>query len=387
LTRILYINPEGHTGLAYTDHSLCNALETLGHEVTLLTCKEYPLWSLPRQFRAVPQYQGKADNKMCLALTYVMATIRLIPFAIRYTPDIIHFEVLRIPLADIPILLLLRCLGFPVVLNVHDAIPLEKSLLRMTGYRWTYHIADHLTVYANATRQDLVEKLGVPKDKVTVLTHGHYCDFISQDSVDSKTARVLLGLAPDDHVILFFGVLRESKGLDTLLWAMPRILEHDAKAKLLIAGKPRRPEELNTYRHLISRLDLEDAVVLEDRFVPDDEVERVFAASDVVALPYRKAYYSGVIKLAYSHGKAVVASNVGGLAELLKEGETGYFSEPNNPDDLADKLLGILEDDESRYTMGLAAEQWVRAEYDWIKTARQLDAAYKRLLPTSRETA
>ena len=379
MAKVLYINPEGHTGLAYHDHSLCSALQALGHDVTLLTCKEFPLWSLSRQFRAVPYYRGKADNKIWLALVYVWATLGLVLFALRHAPDVIHFEVLRIPLADIPIIWLLRCLGFSVILHVHDATPLEQNLLRMAGYKWAYRMVDHLTVYVNAGKQDLVAQYGLSEDKVTVLTHGHYCEFISQGNIESKAVRASLGLGPGDHVILFFGVLRESKGLDTLLQAMPRILEHDPKARLLIAGKPRWPKMLDVYMQLITQLTLEDAVVLEARFIPDEEVEDIFTASDVVALPYRKAYYSGVIKLAYSHRKAVVVSRLGGLVELLREGETGYFAEVGDPDDLADKLLLLLKDDELRQQMGEAARTWVEREFSWSKTAAQLTQVYDRL--------
>ena len=380
MIKILYINPEGHTGLAYHDYSLCTALQTLDLDVTLLTCKEFPLWSLPRAFRAVPYYQGKANNHIWLALIYVWAMFGILPFALRYKPDIIHFEVVRIPVVDILVFCFLRFLGFSIALHVHDATPLEKNALRLAGYKWLYQVIDHITVYVETAKQELISLHHVPEYKITVLPHGNYYNFITQINVDVKSIRASLGLAADDYVILFFGVLRESKGLDILLQAMPNILKKEPRAKLLVAGKPRWPEELEKYRQLIIQLGIEDVVLLEARFIPDEEVDSIFAACDVVALPYRKAYYSGVIKLAYSHKKAVVASKSGGLIELLEDGKTGYFVEPENADDLAEKLLLLLENDELRRKMGETARQWVVREFSWSKTARQLTQVYDRLL-------
>lgn len=378
MAKVLYVNSEGYTGLAYHDYLLCEALQVSGHDVTLLTCREFPLWSLPRSFRSVPYFRGKGASKTRMGMKYAWAMLGLVPFALKQKPDIIHFEVLRIPVFDIPVICLLRLLGFPVVLHVHDVTPLEPNLIRMLGFKQSYRVVNHLTTYTEAGKDELTSKYGLDDRRVTVLTHGHYCGFVSNNNVDVEAARAALGLHADDRIILFFGVLRQSKGVDVLLKAMPHILEREPKAKLLVAGKARWEKELDAYKQLITHLRIADSVFLKTTFIPDEEVESIFAASDVVALPYRKAYYSGVIKLAYSHRKAVVASKLGGLMELLENGKTGYFVKHDDPDDLAEKILLLLNNAELRRQMGNAGRLWVESEFSWVKTALQLSQVYKR---------
>jgi glycosyltransferase involved in cell wall biosynthesis len=139
------------------------------------------------------------------------------------------------------------------------------------------------------------------------------------------------------NVILFFGYIREYKGLMTLLDAMPEILKRIGNdTTLLIVGEFYDKRE--KYDAKIHALGISDHVKVVSEFVPNEAVGRYFSVSDIVAMPYHSGTQSGILSIAYSFRKPVVITNVGGIAETVIEGETGFIVEPRNPMALADAI-------------------------------------------------
>ena len=142
-------------------------------------------------------------------------------------------------------------------------------------------------------------------------------------TIDRNTACESLGLDPAVRYALFFGLIRDYKGLDTLLeaWAKFRRKGH----KLLIAGEFYASRD--KYIDIIERLKLEDDIVLHDHFVPDGKVKNYFSVSDCVVLPYKTATQSGVTQIAYNFRVPIIVTNVGGLSEIVPDGRVGYVTE------------------------------------------------------------
>jgi len=139
------------------------------------------------------------------------------------------------------------------------------------------------------------------------------------------------------NVILFFGYIREYKGLMTLLDAMPEILKRIGNdTTLLIVGE--FYDKRDKYDAKIHSLGIANHVKVVSAFVPNEEVGRYFSVSDVVAMPYHSGTQSGILSIAYSFRKPVVITNVGGIAETVIDGETGFIIEPRNPMALADAI-------------------------------------------------
>ncbi len=137
-----------------------------------------------------------------------------------------------------------------------------------------------------------------------------------------------LGIMNGNKVLLFFGYVRKYKGLDILLNAMPDLLKFDHSFRLLVVGEFYDDE--STYREIIKKNELENYVILINKFVPNEEVAPYFSLSDLVILPYRNATQSGILNIAYGFLKPVLVTNVGGLAEFVEEGETGFVIQPNS---------------------------------------------------------
>lgn len=129
--------------------------------------------------------------------------------------------------------------------------------------------------------------------------------------------------------MLFFGFVREYKGLKHLLRAMPKITEQVKNLRLFVVGD--FGEDRDQYMELIREKKIEDAVEVVEGYIPDKEVEKYFAACDLVVLPYESATQSGIVQIAYGFRKPVLVTNVGGLPDVVTDGKTGYVVESKNP--------------------------------------------------------
>ena len=124
--------------------------------------------------------------------------------------------------------------------------------------------------------------------------------------------------------------MRKYKGLDILLEAFPKILLEHPKARLLIVGE--FYDDPKDYKNLILKLGITDKVILINQFVPNEEVAKYYQVSDIVILPYRSATQSGILNVAYGFFKPAIVTDVGGLAEFVDEGKTGFVVKPNSPE-------------------------------------------------------
>jgi glycosyltransferase involved in cell wall biosynthesis len=192
-------------------------------------------------------------------------------------------------------------------------------------------------------------------------------------------ARQYLGIEPDVPVILFFGQIKKVKGLQYLIQAFRQVVDQCPTARLVIAG-PEWKESFASYMALISELNLADRIITRIEYVPDEEVGYYFSSADVVALPYTEAYQSGVLYMAYSFAKPVVASAIGGLAEVVEDGVTGLLVSPADVNQLSNSLLAFLKDKQRSRTMGERGQMLVETKFGWPEIARKTAAVYAEAL-------
>ena len=178
------------------------------------------------------------------------------------------------------------------------------------------------------------------------------------EAVDRAEACRRLGLDPDIRYMLFFGLIRDYKGLDLLLraWASARPEGY----KLVVAGEFYASRE--KYVSLIDESGLRDEVALHDRFIPDEEVRYYFSAADCLVLPYRSATQSGVTQIAYNFSLPMIVTDVGGLPEIVPDGRTGLVCAPT-AEGIADALRRIREGDTLRRLRDNFAEE--RKRFSW----------------------
>jgi glycosyltransferase involved in cell wall biosynthesis len=254
----------------------------------------------------------------------------------------------------------LRRAGTRVVLVCDNLVPHEHRPFDRDLTRWMLRNSDGYLVMSESVERDLdALKPGAPRRRVL---HPLYAQF-DRGRFTRASARGKLGLAADAEVALFFGYVRHYKGLDTLLEAWRLVRESRPNAVLVVAGEAY--EDAAPYVALAAAAGGEPAVRLRLRYAPDDEVEALFKAADVVVLPYRSATQSGVTHVAFALGVPVIISDVGGLAETVRDGETGLVTPPEDPAALAAALTRY-------FARGLGAA--LRGNVERLRQAHSWDA-------------
>jgi D-inositol-3-phosphate glycosyltransferase len=380
--KVLYVEPVGgHRGMHYYDFALCRALVQHGVQPTLVTCDETQpdadaTFAIERAFVRIygsrPAWQR--------GLNYARGLLWVLSRTPYRHGRIVHLHYFHVPLLDLLFVWALKRRGFAVAVTAHDVVPFDAKPSDLPALGRIYRLADRVIVHTVASKEELTSSFGVRPDKAKVVHQGPYPDFAgaaAQRSLDE--ARLLLGLPMRDRVILFFGQIKRVKGLDTLIRSFDKVLGAWPNARLVIAG-PVWKDDYKVYADLIETLQLGDRVVTRLGYIPDDQVPAYFQAADVVALPYRKVYQSAVLFMAHSFARPVVATAVGGLAEVIQDGETGWLVSPEDEDALAAALCKVLADASAAERVGLRGRRWVLQHYSWSGIARQVADVYDALV-------
>ena len=227
-----------------------------------------------------------------------------------------------------------------VVFLCHNVLPHESSVVDKALIRWAFRSSDAFLVQAAKERAKLREMVGY-KPQIEVVPHPIYDVFAEEGGeVTVEEARAKLRLK-GERILLFFGYVRPYKGLSVLLNALP--LLKTSGIQLVIAGECY--EDKQKYLNLLRVLRLEDRVLFLDKYIPNEEVRIYFAAADLVVLPYRSATQSGIVQVAYAFGVPVVVSAVGGIPEIVQDGETGLLVPPDRPGQLAGAIDRFFRED------------------------------------------
>lgn len=169
-----------------------------------------------------------------------------------------------------------------------------------------------------------------------------------------------LNLDPDYDYLLFFGFIRDYKGLDLLLQAMADPEIKKRKIKLLVAGE--FYTDSKPYFDLIKKHQLENDVIMSNDFIPDSRVADYFNAASLVVQPYKDATQSGVTQIAYHFEKPMVTTNVGGLAEIVPDGKVGYVVQPS-VNEISEAIIRFFnEEKEAEFLASLRGE---KKKYSW----------------------
>ncbi|HEU4904515.1 MAG TPA: glycosyltransferase family 4 protein [Solirubrobacterales bacterium] len=278
--------------------------------------------------------------------------------------DVIHYQWLTVPALDAVLLPALR----PRVMTAHYVLPPRPSRRRLAAARRSFGAMDAVVAHSEHGAQRLRDVVGLDRDRVRTIHHGAF-DYLTRLDEEKPLPPELEGA--EGPVILFFGLLRPYKGIDTLLQAFREL----KGAELWIAGNPRMA--IAPLESLAA--EAPGRVRFLPRFVEDAEIPALMRAADIVVLPYRDAEHSGVLYAALAFGKPMVLSAVGGFPEVAAEGAAKLVP-PEDPTALAAALDELVGDEAARMELGRAAANAANSSYSWDEAARQTSALYRELL-------
>lgn len=258
-----------------------------------------------------------------------------------------------------------------VICVCDNILPHERRPFDIAFTRYAFRAVDGFIVQSGAVERDLNRFWkGAAYRNVP---HPIYSQF--GKSIATGEARRVLGITAS-RVLLFFGYIRRYKGLDILLEALSRV-PRDMGVHLLVAGEFYDDER--TYRNQIQSLNLTDRVTIRSEYIPAEEVTNCFSASDVLVLPYRSATQSGIAQIAFNFNTPIIATDVGGLAEVVREDHTGLIVPPEDPDALARAIVRFYES--GRQTMYREHIKKEKLKYSWenmVAGIEELAASFSR---------
>jgi len=282
-------------------------------------------------------------------------------------PDIIHavFED-----SMLGILLYLIKNKYPIVFTEHD--PKfhygERLLVKLNqGIASTLlrRSSKSIIVHGENLKKILIAE-GILEEKIWVIPHGEY-SFYEKWSTKTKE---------EDKTILFFGQIEDYKGLDYLIKAVTIVKQIVPELKVIIAGFG----DFLKYSKIIDENNLNKFFEIHNRYIPDEEVANFFQRSSIVILPYVDASQSGIIPIAFSFKKSVIATNVGSIPEVLDDGINGILLPPRDSNALATAIITLLNNAQLRNEMGENGYNKMKTVYNWDAIAQKTLDGYSTLI-------
>jgi glycosyltransferase involved in cell wall biosynthesis len=362
--RVHVVDPSAYT--PPYDHALCSALARGGAEVELHTSRfAYAELPAPAGYRRCESFYRLAAHARHAGLRRTLKLAEHVPDMLRYratarAADVVHFQWLAVQHID-PMLL---PRGRPLVLTAHDVLPREPRPGQREAQRRLYRRFDAIVVHSEHGRERLVGELGVERARVRVIPHGA----LSHLSALPAGAGVALPSQTSLPVVLFFGLIRPYKRVDTLLEAWSGI----EGAELWIAGMPRMD---------ISALvaGAPAGVRFVPRFLSDAELAAYFRRADLVVLPYREIDQSGVLATALAFGRPLLLSDAGGFPEVAAAGAARTFP-AGDAGALGRELRELLAEPALREQLANGARAAAAGPFSWEQAARSTVALYEELL-------
>ncbi len=256
-----------------------------------------------------------------------------------------------------------------VVSLVHNAIPHERTLIDKPLARYFFNGSDAFIVMSEPVEKDM---LSLRKNaKILLQPHPIYDHYAER--IDRSQACDNLGIKKDKKNLLFFGLIRDYKGLDVLIESMNRL---DDSYQLIIAGESYG--SFDRYDKLISESLRKDNIVVFEQYIPDEMVSILFSAADVLVLPYRSATQSGVVALAYQLELPMIATDVGALGSTVQEAQTGLVIPSATVEYLSEGINNFFADDEqiTIYNENIKKE---KSRLSWDSFTRSIEKFFMEL--------
>ena len=383
----------------YYDRYLCEALAEANVDITLGAVRPYQdpeyfskngLKNDPGLIDFVPGLALTNDSLrrvLMLGESCINMTALLARFAVS-KPDVVHVQwiptIRKLPF-EMWFLKLLQKLNIKLVYTAHNALPHDSGTQFVPVFKRVYAEMDALICHTKDAKERLVREFAVRPEKIWVVPHGPMLHDAKRESVEESKAQ--LGLAANETVILWQGIVRSYKGIEFLLDAWSKVQARNLQTRLLIAGTG-EPELLKDIQERVERLGLAKSVRRDFEFIPDEKLPTYYQAADVLVYPYREVTTSGALMTAMAYGKAIVATRLPAFHEALRDEETALFVNYGDTDALAGTLVRLIEDKKERERLGAAVAAADRSATSWTSIAQETRRCYASVLQsTSQNTS
>lgn len=323
--------------------------------------------------------RGSQDINRSLAakaFTLLNYYIKLVRYVFYQSGCVLHFTGLfrneLILFEGLFLSICFRLFSFRYVYTVHNILPHSRANSRIFRciYWVVYQFPNALIVHTNLAKQQLMSQFSVPSEKIIVISIGMN-EEISITGICRESAKKCLGFKAEDRIILYFGKIDEYKGLETLIEAFDKL--DLLSTKLLIGGWFPSPAYRLKIISVVRKSSRLHDICLHEAFIPNEDVEIFFKSADVLCLPYKNIYQSGVVFLCLRFGLPIVATDVGSFKEFIDE-TMGIVVDTNDAKGIASGLK-IFFENQSRYESAKISAN--AQKYKWENICKNLVSLYR----------
>jgi D-inositol-3-phosphate glycosyltransferase len=363
----------------YTLHLLSSMANT-GYEFILFSaedCIQEPNASYTLN-RVFPSYAGE-DGKLKKFLKYLRAYIKVFLYARKKGCRVIHLQYFRNLSIDCAFWVLLFLSGFKMIYTAHNVLPHERKPFHKGIFKIIYQLFDAVIVTSSAGYKEIVKDLNLNPLKLKIIPIGYTGPLFFLKATKLE-ARDKIGIDPQKDVALFFGLIREYKGVDVLIEAAGRLAHRLKELVVVVAGHDCGQSYLKKIEKIETDLVAKGVIVKRIGYIPDHELPYYMLSADVVVLPYKRmSGHSSVLFLAYKYSRPVIATSVGGLQEAVDEGISGYLCKPGDPDGLAHCIEEAMSDKMRLAAMGERGNRLFLERYSWEAIGKSTSSLYREL--------
>lgn len=364
---ILIVDPVGvKAGMNYYDTQLATALNYYG--IKTIVASNYSDTDIE-----IKVFQSeKLTSNINKLLDILNGLFRILFFGKKNKFNFFIFHIFSTEPKELLLIKFSKFCGFKIIIIAHDINGFAGTDNKFIKNIIFNKLSDIIIVH-NKYSFNLIKNFLCPSSSQNLFTipHGGYIELFNNSDYSKLTARSKLGI--DDHkfVILFFGQIKKVKGLDLLLNSIPLV---NKDILLIIAGKPWK-DDFSQYNDIIYNLNIEKKINLYIRYISDYERDIFFKASDLLVLPYREVYQSGVLLMAMSYKLLVLASDIEANSEIISDGENGFLFKNGSSINLASKINFILnlDSDEIKLLVNRAFE-YIKSNHSWKKVAEMYNS-------------
>ena len=357
-------------------------------DVTLVCPMDFQFWEELRECEGVrvqpllPSPVSAEGRKVELAICLLRQAFVGLWSVLRAPRNerLVHANFPGLTVLAMPTLALWRIVGKKVVFTVHDVIPHRWLFPRFArrleiGILWAcYHVANHLIVHHSDAKRELEKRFGIRPDRISIIPHGSF-------SLGAEPLPMPTGEA--ERVVLLFGAIRENKGIHLAIKAVQQLRREGHGVILKICGPSCMSEQLYWERCKELIASNPDGIIVSERYISDTELSGIIERSHFFLLPYTEFHsQSGVAALALSNGRPIIATQAGGLMDVVIPGKTGVVITGSTVSDVRNALHDAIRmsDDELR-AMASSCSTLFRTEYSWSRIATLHSALYNHVAP------
>ena len=364
--KVSIIDPVGgHGGMDYYDYGIAQGLGGNDLSVDYYTCNKTNV-RLYENVQTKTIFGNVWEKKGLLKLlTFLNGYLKSFKSAKQAKSEVLHFQFFGLGIINLFVLGLACLFKQKKVVTLHDIESFHQGSSKFIA-KLCLKFIDGIIVHNQFSKSEF-EKSFKFHGITSIIPHGNYLPFVTTQPLNSDSQKIN---------ILFFGQIKEVKGIDVLLDAMEKVVQKSNNYHLTIAGRPWKTE-VRHYEDKIKEKGLMNHVTTHFKYIKDKDVDQLYKEATVIVMPYKKIYQSGVLLLSFSYGRTVIASDLPPFKEVISDEKNGFLFESEDSSSLSSCILKLNHKSISNATEN--SKNLISKEYDWVKIGKATLKFYTNL--------